>query len=140
MAELHPQLKQDSLILGHFPLCTLLLIKDANYPWFVLVPDREDVTEIFQLSKEDQIQLIHESSCLAEALAKGFNADKMNIAAIGNMVPQLHIHHIVRYKNDPCWPVPVWGKIPPLKYNNETLKLVLEKIKTLALDDFKFRI
>ena len=140
MTELHPQLKQDSLILGRFPLSILLLIKDANYPWFVLVPDRADITEIYQLSTEDQVQFMFESSCLAEALANGFDADKMNIAAIGNIVPQLHIHHIVRYKNDPCWPAPVWGKMPAIKYNDDALKSILAKIKTLTLSDFEFLI
>ncbi|NOY65823.1 MAG: HIT domain-containing protein [Gammaproteobacteria bacterium] len=135
--ELHPQLKQDSLILGQFPLCILLLIKDANYPWFVLVPDREEVTEVFQLSEKDQIQLIYESSMLAKVLSDSFCADKMNIAAIGNMVPQLHIHHIVRYKKDISWPAPVWGRHPPKNYNDEELKSILARIKMLGFEGFE---
>ena len=137
MVDLHPQLKQDSLLLGRFPLCLLLLIKDANYPWFVLVPSRDNITEIYQLSDQDQAQLTRESSCLSQALAAEFNADKMNIAAIGNMVPQLHIHHIVRYKNDICWPAPVWGKHAAKNYSEEQLKSIFLKIKTLELPDFE---
>ena len=88
--QLHPQLEQDSIELGHFSLSKLLLINDSQYPWFVLVPQRCDMTEIYQLSVDDQRLLTQESSLLAETLAHSFNADKMNIASIGNIV---HIHH-----------------------------------------------
>lgn len=121
---LHPQLEKDCFVLGQFPLCTLLLLNDANYPWFILVPQREGITEIHQLSDEDQQQLMRESSQLAAAIEKAFNADKINIAAIGNMVPQLHIHHIVRYKTDPAWPAPVWGKIEAIPYLDEEVKIL----------------
>jgi len=137
MIDLHPQLKQDGLLLGRFPLCLLLLIKDANYPWFALVPSRENITEIYQLSDQDQVQLTRESSLLSQALAAEFDADKMNIAAIGNMVPQLHIHHIVRYKDDICWPSPVWGEHAAKKYSDEQLKSIFLKIKTLKLPGFE---
>ena len=113
MADLHPQLLEDCLVLGSFPLCRLLLMKDANYPWFILVPDRDDLSEIHHLSKEDQLQLIRESAFLSEVLEETFRADKINIAALGNMVPQLHVHHVVRYKDDMAWPSPVWGKNKP---------------------------
>jgi diadenosine tetraphosphate (Ap4A) HIT family hydrolase len=83
-------------VVGRFSLCHLLLMNDANYPWFILVPDRQNISEIFQLSPVDRQLLTEESSCLAESLAQTFAADKINIAALGNMVPQLHIHHIVR--------------------------------------------
>ena len=117
MFTLHPQLQADCIPLGRFPLCQLLLLNDANYPWFILVPEREDISEIYQLAAEDQQQLLRESSHLAQQLADHFKADKMNIAALGNVVPQLHLHHIVRYRHDPAWPAPVWGKIPPRFYN-----------------------
>ena len=113
---LHPQLEKDCFIVGRFPLCALLLMNDTNYPWFILVPQRENITEIHQLSEEDQQQLMSESSQLAACIEKEFNADKINIAALGNMVPQLHVHHIVRYKTDPAWPAPVWGKFPATPY------------------------
>ena len=116
MFALHPQLQADCIPLGRFPLCQLLLLNDANYPWFILVPEREDIREIYQLSLEDQMQLMRESSHLSQQLADRFKADKMNIAALGNVVPQLHLHHIVRYRHDPAWPAPVWGKVPPQPY------------------------
>lgn len=116
MFELHPRLAQDTLAIGDFPLCRLLLMNDANYPWFILVPRRTGAREIFQLDLIDQQQLLRESSQLSQVLDKVFQADKLNIAALGNMVPQLHIHHIVRYQNDRAWPKPVWGLFPATPY------------------------
>jgi len=116
---LHPQLAQDCFIVGQFPLSALLLLNDSQYPWFILVPQRQDVSEIHQLSASDQQQLIRESSLLAACIEKEFKADKINIAALGNMVPQLHIHHIVRYKNDPAWPAPVWGYATAVPYSGQ---------------------
>ena len=121
---LHPQLKKDCFVIGRFPLSVLLLINDANYPWFILVPQREKITEIHQLTEEDQQQLMRESSMLAACIEKEFNADKINVAALGNMVPQLHIHHIVRYKSDPAWPAPVWGKLEAVPYLDEEVKIL----------------
>jgi diadenosine tetraphosphate (Ap4A) HIT family hydrolase len=116
MFELHPRLAQDTLVVGDFPLCRLLLMNDANYPWFILVPRRAEIREIFELEHRDQQQLLVESSQLSQILSKIFQADKLNIAALGNMVPQLHIHHIVRYQTDLAWPNPVWGFSPVQPY------------------------
>jgi diadenosine tetraphosphate (Ap4A) HIT family hydrolase len=130
MADLHPQLQKDCLLVGRFPLCRLLLMHDANYPWFILVPDREGICEIFQLSEEDQIQLLRESSLLSAVLVERFHADKLNIAALGNVVPQLHLHHVVRYRDDPAWPAPVWGRVPARPYTPEGLSAVLAALRT----------
>ena len=127
MADLHPQLLEDCLVLGSFSLCRLLLMKDANYPWFILVPDRDDLSEIHHLSEEDQIQLIRESALLSAVIEKAFRADKINIAALGNMVPQLHVHHVVRYKDDMAWPSPVWGKHPTREFKQELLDTIANK-------------
>jgi len=116
MFSLHSTLAKDCFVLGDFSLCQLLMINDNQYPWFILVPRRENMEEIYQLNDDDQHQLNTESSFLAKLLAEEFSADKMNIAALGNVVPQLHIHHIVRYKTDPAWPSPVWGHLPPTPY------------------------
>jgi len=129
--QLHPQLAKDCYYLGDFPLCALLLSKDANYPWYILVPRQANISEAFQLSPNDQQKLQQESLQLSEALNNGFCADKMNIAALGNMVPQLHLHHIVRYKTDAAWPNPVWGFTHA---NNYTETLLNERInKTYQL-------
>ena len=129
MTTLHPQLAQDCLVVGNLPLCTLLLMKDSNYPWFILVPNREAISEIYQLSEHDQIQLSRESSILAQYLASEFRADKINIAALGNIVPQLHIHHIARYKDDKAWPAPVWGTVACKPYNENELEALINQLK-----------
>jgi diadenosine tetraphosphate (Ap4A) HIT family hydrolase len=130
MADLHPQLLEDCLVFGSFPLCRLLLMKDANYPWFILVPDRVDISEIHHLTEKDQKQLIRESAFLSAVLEETFQADKINVAALGNVVPQLHVHHVVRYKDDIAWPAPIWGKHPAREYSQELLDTISNKILT----------
>jgi diadenosine tetraphosphate (Ap4A) HIT family hydrolase len=134
MFELHPQLAQDTVTLGDFPLCRLLLINDNNYPWFILVPRRSQIKEIFELEESDQRQLLKESSQLSRVLVKVFHADKLNVAALGNMVAQLHIHHIVRYKEDQAWPKPVWGLFPAQAYTERALQEVCGKVAALLTD------
>ena len=136
--QLHPQLQQDCTVVAQLPLCQLLLMRDANYPWFILVPQRENVTEIYQLSPEDQQQLIRESSYLAQSLTQAFGADKINIAALGNVVPQLHIHHIVRYRHDPAWPSPVWGKLPPKPYSDKQFTDVVSRLKQVFVSEVSY--
>ena len=123
MFELNHRLAEDCFQIGNFPLCRLLMMNDSNYPWFILVPRVADITEVYQLSPADQAQLAIESSVLSKTLSSMFEADKMNIAALGNVVSQLHIHHIVRYKNDLVWPDPVWGK------NQQNITIILRKRK-----------
>lgn len=130
--KLHPRLNKDCLEIGRFELCRLLMMNDNQYPWFILVPAIPDVTEIHHLAKSDRTQLIEESNYLAKNLDDLYKADKLNIAALGNMVPQLHIHHIVRYKNDPTWPAPVWGLLDAVPYTekaiNDTLNLLKQNL------------
>ena len=111
MFELHPQLARDCHLVGDLTLCRVLLMDDANYPWTILVPRRDSVREICELSEADQLQLMRESSQLARAMQTLFHPDKLNIAALGNRVPQLHLHHVARTTNDPAWPDPVWGRV-----------------------------
>ena len=106
-----------------------MLMLDANYPWFILVPDRENITEIHQLDEADQQQLMRESVLLSRVLEKVFSPDKLNIAALGNMVPQCHIHHIVRYRTDVAWPSPVWGRVAVKTYQDDALAAVVETVK-----------
>lgn len=137
MFELHPQLVKDCLVLGDFPLCKVLLNRDANYPWFILVPKRADIREIFELSDEDQQQLLWESSYFSRQVYASFNADKLNVAALGNMVPQLHVHHIVRYTTDAAWPGPVWGAKPAIAYAPAALDELCEKVVALLQEQFQ---
>lgn len=119
MFTLDSRLQNDTLPLGHFPLSLLLLMNDATYPWLILVPRRPEIREIWQLPPADRYQLLDESCHLAEILTTLFRPDKLNVAALGNVVPQLHLHHIVRYRSDPAWPAPVWGKTPAVPYRSE---------------------
>ena len=137
MFELHPQLRKDCVVLGQQPLCQLLLMNDSNYPWFILVPDRDGIREIHQLDDADRAQLLHESCTLAEYLMRSFAGDKLNVAALGNQVPQLHLHHIVRYTTDPAWPAPVWGRHPPLAYSAQALDETRARVSGAALADFE---
>jgi len=126
--KLHPLLQQDCHLAGRFPLCHLLLMQDANYPWFILVPDRDDITEIHQLQAADRRRLLDESVILSRALQAVFAPDKLNIAALGNIVPQLHLHHIVRYRDDPAWPDPVWGRVARREYTDAGRREVLDRL------------
>ncbi|MBA6065771.1 HIT family protein [Pseudomonas mosselii] len=137
MFTLDSRLQEDSLVLGDLPLCRLLLSKDANYPWFILVPRRADITELFELEEADQQQLWVETTALAEALKDAFAADKMNVAALGNVVSQLHMHVIVRRQGDAAWPAPVWGKVPAIGYTEEQIDGIRQHVRALLGESFK---
>lgn len=139
MFALDPRLQQDTLHVGDFPLCRLLLMNDASYPWFILVPRREEVSELFQLDEADQRSLWHETNLLAEVLKDTFKADKMNVASLGNMVSQLHMHVIARRRGDAAWPAPVWGHRPAQPYTEDQVKEVRDRLKlVLSSADFRF--
>jgi len=126
---LHKQLEKDCIVLGRLDLCAVLLMPDANYPWLILVPQRENISEIYQLSEGDQQLLMRESSQVSRVLVELFDADKINVAALGNMVPQLHVHHVARYKTDVAWPAPVWGALAAKEYSAEALQKVVKRLK-----------
>ncbi len=125
---LHPQLAKDCFELADFPLCKLLLCNDSAYPWFILVPQVNDISDIYQLDWSQQQQLLNESSLLSELLMQVFDGEKMNVAALGNVVEQLHVHHVVRYKTDCSWPKPIWGQQPLTPYSDEDLVTLKEKL------------
>jgi diadenosine tetraphosphate (Ap4A) HIT family hydrolase len=135
---LDSRLQQDTLPIGDFPLCRLLLSNDSNYPWFILVPRREDISEIFQLDVADQLQLWQETTALAQTLKDSFDADKLNIAALGNVVSQLHMHVIVRKREDAAWPAPVWGKHPAMPYSAEQVAAIREQLQRVLTEGFTF--
>lgn len=113
---LHKRLAADTTLIVAWPLCQLRLMLDKTYPWLVLVPAREGVRELHDLSGEDQQEAMAEITRASRALDSLYRPDKINVAAIGNMVPQLHIHVVARYKTDAAWPNPVWGAVPPTPY------------------------
>ena len=121
-------LVESSFVLTELPLSTLLVSNDKQYPWFILVPRVADVKDIHEMDWEDQLQFLNESSMLAELLMEIYQGEKMNVAALGNICPQLHVHHIVRYKDDIAWPGPVWGAHPPVVYSEEELERLKQKV------------
>lgn len=128
--ELHPQLANDTLLVGQLPLCEVLLMNDSLYPWLILVPRVAGAEEAFQLSDNQQQILQQESSAVGQAIMQLFSGGKLNVAALGNMVPQLHLHHIVRFRKDPAWPRPVWGDQPRVAYAPAVSLAVLEQLRT----------
>jgi diadenosine tetraphosphate (Ap4A) HIT family hydrolase len=114
---LHPQLAQDTVPVGDLALSRVLLTNDANFPWLILVPRRPGLIELIDLPENAQVQLLGEVAIAARALKNITECQKLNIAALGNQVPQLHVHVIARRRNDVAWPSPVWGAMPPKAYN-----------------------
>lgn len=119
--ELHPRLAADTVHVTDLTLCRLLLMRDGRYPWAILVPRRTDIREIHQLTQADQRQLLAEITRLSAGMEREWRADKMNVAALGNMVPQLHVHVIARFEGDAAWPGPVWGVGAAEEYGNDAL-------------------
>jgi diadenosine tetraphosphate (Ap4A) HIT family hydrolase len=113
---LHPQLARDTVPIGDLALCRALLINDVNYPWILLVPRRPGVVEIIDLDEAEQMQLMAEIARASRAMKAMTGCAKINVAALGNVVPQLHVHVIARGHSDPAWPKPVWGAVPPIEY------------------------
>lgn len=131
---LHPQLADDTLPLASFALCELRLMDDANYPWLVLVPRVADAVELLDLDATQRHALTDEIDRASRVLRGLFRPDKLNVAALGNLVPQLHVHVIARYRDDPAWPRPVWGTAAALSYSEEALIERVARLQTaLAL-------
>ena len=126
---LHPQLMADTTILGDLPLSRILLAKEALGPWLILVPRYDALREIHHLSEQDQQQLMRESSAIAALLEQDYQAEKINIGALGNLVPQLHIHHIARFSNDIAWPGPVWGNTKGIQRSKEVQQALAEELR-----------
>jgi diadenosine tetraphosphate (Ap4A) HIT family hydrolase len=113
---LHPTLARDTVEVARLPLCRMLLMNDRRFPWLILVPEREGVREIHELSPADRTTLIEEIALGSKTLERLFRADKLNVGALGNIVPQLHVHVVARAAGDPAWPGPVWGSGPAVPY------------------------
>lgn len=115
---LHPNLESKSFVID-LPLCRVLLEDDKSYPWLFLVPRRQKVSRIMDLSQADQLQLLHELDFTQKLMWDEFQPTQLNVGAIGNKTPQLHIHVIARDENDPAWPNTVWDHPTRIPYNEE---------------------
>jgi diadenosine tetraphosphate (Ap4A) HIT family hydrolase len=137
--ELHPQLKKDTTLLGEFPLSLALLHRDNSVPWVILVPKKADLTELHHLPMQEQQQFLIESEVVNLALEALFTPDKLNFGALGNMVPQLHVHHIVRYKDDLAWPGPLWGNAKGEYRSDDEQQGLAERIQAQLLNSELFK-
>src|SRR3977135_848799 len=126
---LHSRLKEDPRDVGDLPLCRVLVIKDAHYPWLLLVPRRPDAVEIIDLDEVEQAQLMTEIGRTPRALKDIPKCDKLNIAALGNLVPQLHVHVIARRASDAAWPRPACGGMPPLARDREEVQTFISALR-----------
>ena len=129
MFQLHPQLKKDSFFIKNLELCQVLLMNNAFYPWLILVPRKEGLVEIIDLSFQEQNLLMAEISSMSKILKNDVGADKINIATFGNVVPQLHIHIIARFKNDLTFPKPVWVSQDIKEYQNDDKEKLINLVK-----------
>lgn len=113
---LHPKLTEDALFVADLALSRLLLMDCAEFPWFILVPRRAAATEWFDLEDDDLARLTQEIKFIGATAKSLYRADKINIAALGNLVPQLHVHIVARFHDDMAWPSPIWGKVRTTPY------------------------
>lgn len=124
---LDPQLEADSFPVADLPLCSVRLMRDANYPWLLLVPRRTE-TEIADLDASDRTLLMTEIALISDVLRQAVPCDKINVAALGNVVKQLHVHVIARRIKDAAWPRPVWGAVPPKAYEPGIAEALIETL------------
>jgi len=125
---LHPRLAQDTAPAARLSLCRVLVMKDRRFPWLVLVPERESVREIHELAPADRAALVEEIARVGEVLTLLFQPDKLNVGALGNLVPQLHVHVVARRTTDPAWPGPVWGSGAAVPYEESELTEIQERL------------
>lgn len=131
--KLDSRLENDSIWICDLTLSQLRLIDDTQFKWCILVPMRHGIKESIDLSEPEQIDLMQESAKVSRALKKLYSPDKLNVAAIGNIVSQLHLHHICRFQDDIAWPAPVWGRQPLVNYSKQEAELVVQQIRTALL-------
>jgi len=131
MFKLDPKLENNKFFVGDLKISRLLLSNDANYIWLILVPRKADLVELIDLSFDEQVEVLREINVLSKILLEEFGAEKLNIATIGNVVPQLHIHVIARKKNDITFPKPVWGAADAKPFEDAEAKKIVEKLRIL---------
>lgn len=127
---LHPQLDADTHVVGDLDFTRVLLMDDARFPWLILVPRAPDLRELTDLSIDDQHRLLNEINHGARALHAIVNPDKLNIAMLGNVVPQLHVHVIARFTSDEAWPKPVWGIGARIAYDDDARRERIDALRT----------
>ncbi len=128
--ELDQRLQQDTLFVADLPLCRLLLMNDRRYPWLILVPRRQGMVEVLDLCAQDQAQMCRESLQVCRLLKQLHPEGKLNLGALGNVVAQLHLHHVMRFAQDPAWPGPVWGHSRAQPYGDPDAQELLARLRS----------
>lgn len=129
MFKLDERLQNDTVLITDLPLCRVLLMNDSQFPWLILVPRIEGLAELHELDERQMQQYVQESRLCCKVLSLLYAPYKLNIAALGNVVRQLHIHHLCRYEEDIAWPAPVWGRQPAIPYGDSELAARIEALK-----------
>ena len=135
MFSLDSRLHNDTFFVCDLSLCRVLLMNDRQFPWLILVPMKNDIAEIIDLSEEEQVTLLRESALASKALQALFSPLKLNVAALGNVVRQLHVHHVARFDTDCAWPKPVWGNQPTVAYDSSKAQALVESIQQWFKDN-----
>lgn len=129
MFELDSRLHNDTFFVCDLTLCRVLLMNDKQFPWLILVPMRNNIAEIIDLPEQEQQTLLAESAKVSTVLQQVFSPYKLNVGALGNVVRQLHVHHVARFENDVAWPKPVWGNQAPVAYDDGEASAILATLK-----------
>ncbi|WP_334028530.1 HIT family protein [Alteromonas sp. P256] len=129
MFELDSRLHNDTYFVCDLTLCRVLLMNDKQFPWLILVPMRNNIAEIIDLPEQEQQTLLAESAKVSNVLQQVFAPYKLNVGALGNVVRQLHVHHVARFENDVAWPKPVWGNQAPVAYDDAEASAILSTLK-----------
>lgn len=133
---LDERIANNTCLVAELPLCNLYLQNESRFPWLVLVPRRNDVSELIDLNEEDQQQVMREIAIVSKLVQSMYSPDKLNVANLGNVVAQLHIHVVARFKDDAAWPEPIWGKFDaPLMYSSEDLAALAKSIQSVLVND-----
>ena len=130
---LHPQLKKDTFFVGSLKLADVLLMNDSRYPWIILVPRINNVSDITDLTAEQRAEFNEEVNHVATAMKQHYQPERMNIAMLGNIVPQLHCHIIARFKEDFAWAKPVWGVGETVPYTKEQQEKIIPLLQSLFI-------
>lgn len=130
MFEMDERLQNDTVVVTELPLCRVLLMNDSQFPWLILVPRINNLAELHELDDEQMQQFVTESRLVSKVLEHCFKPHKLNVAALGNVVRQLHIHHVARFQSDVAWPAPIWGRQPAVPYSEATLNERIEQLQS----------
>ena len=129
MFKLNDRLHNDTIEICDLSLCKVLLMNDSNYPWLILVPQINDLTEFHHIPVERQMDVMNDISIASNVMEKLHQPVSLNVAALGNVVTQLHIHVVARFKEDATWPGPIWGQVPVKPYTEEEITKISQKLK-----------